>query len=163
MNKPLTRLLLVALVVCLAAIAIHIVKIKSILAIEQQAAKILDETGIKGGLVVHAFCADGKLTAALGANDYLVVHGLAENQQSLTKARAHIKSRGLYGKVSVQKHTADSLPYIDNLVNLLVCDKPGRISTDEIMRVLVPNGVAYLKKALEIRFFPELWEIRTEL
>ncbi len=146
MNKRLTRLLLVALVACFAAIATHLVKIKSTLATEQQATKILDATGISGGLVVHVGCGNGKLTAALGANDYLVVHGLAENQQSVNTARTHIKSRGLYGKVSVQKFTGDSLPYIDNLVNLLICEKPGRISMQEIMRVLVPNGIAYLKK-----------------
>jgi len=26
-----------------------------------------------------------------------------------------------------------------------------------------PSGVAYLKRALEFRFFPEVWEVRTEL
>ena len=32
---------------------------------EKQARKILDVTGVKGGLVVHLGCSDGKLTAAL--------------------------------------------------------------------------------------------------
>ncbi len=146
MNKRRTRLLLVALVACFAAIAIHIAKVKSTLAIERQAANILEVTGINGGLVVHVGCGDGKLTAALGTHKRLVVHGLAENQQSVNTARAHIKARRLYGKVSVQMHTEKSLPYIDNLVNLLICEKPDKIAVDEIMRVLVPNGIAYLKK-----------------
>ena len=34
---------------------------------KREARKILSETGIKGGLVVHLGCGDGKLTAALRA------------------------------------------------------------------------------------------------
>ena len=37
---------------------------------------ILDATGVKGGLVVHLGCGDGKLTAALRVNDSYLVHGL---------------------------------------------------------------------------------------
>ncbi|MEA3367928.1 MAG: hypothetical protein U9R68_07430, partial [Planctomycetota bacterium] len=33
------------------------------------AAKILQETGIRGGLIVHLGCGDGRLTAALRAGD----------------------------------------------------------------------------------------------
>ncbi|MEA3225187.1 MAG: hypothetical protein U9Q07_04490 [Planctomycetota bacterium] len=33
----------------------------------KQAGRILAETGVKGGLVVHLGCGDGKLTAALRA------------------------------------------------------------------------------------------------
>jgi len=40
------------------------------------ARKILSETGVKGGLVVHLGCGDGKLTAALRANDSYLVQGL---------------------------------------------------------------------------------------
>ncbi|MHC4170593.1 MAG: hypothetical protein ACYSWQ_26950, partial [Planctomycetota bacterium] len=42
----------------------------------QQARQILDDTAVKGGLIVHVGCGDGKLTAALRANDRYVVHGL---------------------------------------------------------------------------------------
>lgn len=37
---------------------------------------ILDATGVKGGLIVHLGCGDGKLTAALRVNDRYLVHGL---------------------------------------------------------------------------------------
>ena len=147
MNKHLPRLLLMLFVMCLAAFSINVAQAKSATTDEHQAAKILEATGIRGGLVVHLGCGDGRLTAALGKYERLVVHGLAKNQQNVIAARAHIKSLGLYGKVSIQKCTENNLPYIDNLVNLLISEKPGNISTDEIMRVLVPNGTAYLKKA----------------
>ena len=41
---------------------------------EQEAEQILDATGIKGGLIVHIGCGEGKLTAALHVNDRFLVH-----------------------------------------------------------------------------------------
>ena len=43
---------------------------------DEEARRILDATGIKGGLIVHLGCGDGKLTAALHVNDGCLVHGL---------------------------------------------------------------------------------------
>ncbi|MBS3777520.1 MAG: hypothetical protein KGY70_20170, partial [Bacteroidales bacterium] len=43
----------------------------------RKAQQIFEETGIKGGLVVHLGCDNGKLTAGLHANDRYLVHGLA--------------------------------------------------------------------------------------
>ncbi len=113
---------------------------------EQQARRILDATGVKGGLVVHISCGDGKLTAALCANNSYIVHGVDRDSESIAKAREHISSLRLYGKVSVKQLSADGLPYIDHLVNLVVAEDLGAISADEVMRVLAPNGVAYVKK-----------------
>ncbi|MHC4641385.1 MAG: outer membrane protein assembly factor BamB family protein, partial [Planctomycetota bacterium] len=108
--------------------------------------KILDATGVKGGLIVHVGCGDGHLTAALWANDSYLVHGLDTDTENIEKARKHIQSLKLYGKVSVEHLNGDSLPYVDNLVNLIVSEHLGRISTKEVLRVLAPNGVAYIKK-----------------
>ena len=48
------------------------------------AKKILDSTGVDGGIVVHLGCGDGRLTTALRANDRYTVHGLdAAVQNSL--------------------------------------------------------------------------------
>jgi len=41
------------------------------------ARRILTETGVQGGLVVHVDCGDGRLTAALRAHEGFLVHGLA--------------------------------------------------------------------------------------
>ena len=112
----------------------------------RQAKQILDATGIKGGLIVHIGCGDGKLTAALRANDSYIVHGLDHSTKNIEQARRHIKSLGIYGKVSVDHLKDTRLPYIDNLVNLIVSEDLGNIPMNEVMRVLVPNGVAYIKK-----------------
>jgi len=114
-----------------------------------QASEILKATSVTGGLVVHLGCGDGRLTAALRASDAYLVHGLDANAANVERARAHVRSLGLYGKVSID-HLADHrLPYADNTVNLVVRDARGgirdagfEIRDDEIMRVLAPGGVA---------------------
>jgi outer membrane protein assembly factor BamB len=112
---------------------------------EMQAQSILDATGIKGGLVVHIGCADAKLTTELYANERYLVHGLDTDADNVKKARDYIKSLGLYGKVSVEQFAGNRLPYTDNLVNLIVSENPGNVLMNEVMRVLCPNGVAYIK------------------
>ncbi|MGB2864260.1 MAG: PQQ-binding-like beta-propeller repeat protein [Sedimentisphaerales bacterium] len=111
----------------------------------QQAKQILDATNIKGGLIVHVGCGDGKLTSALRANDSYIVHGLDRKPENVAAARRHIKSLGQYGNVSVDLCSGDRLPYIDNSVNLVVSDDLGGVLNSEVMRILAPNGVAYLK------------------
>ncbi len=110
-----------------------------------QAEQILDATGFGGGLIIHLGCGDGELTAALGAGDHYVVHGLDPNSDNVRRAREHVRSLGRYGRVSVEKWTGDYLPYADDLASLVVVDKPNAISMNEIMRVLRPLGVAYVK------------------
>ncbi len=110
------------------------------------AQQAMEATGIRGGLVVHVGCGDGRLTAALHANDSYLAHGLDADAANVEVARKHIQSLGLYGKVSVEQWTGKCLPYVDNLVNLVVSENLGGIPLDEVMRVLAPNGVAYLKR-----------------
>ena len=114
-------------------------------AIAASARDILSSTGFAGGLVVHVGCGDGRLTAALGAGENSLVHGLDTDAANVATAREHIRTRGLYGKVSVERWTGERLPYADNLVNLVVSENLGTIPPAEVMRVLAPNGVAYIK------------------
>mgnify|MGYP001581598382 CR=1 FL=1 len=51
-----------------------------------QAKEILDIAGVQGGIVVHLGCGDGKLTAALRANDSYTVHGLEANAAKIRNA-----------------------------------------------------------------------------
>lgn len=112
----------------------------------ESAKDILDAGGVKGGLVIHLECGDGRLTAALRASDNYTVQGLDPNAKNVATARKHIQSLGLYGSVSVRRWTSNHLPYVDNLVSLLVSENPGKMPMDEIMRVLAPLGVAYVKR-----------------
>ena len=105
----------------------------------------LKASRVKGGLVVHVGCGDGKETAALRINDSILVQGLDSNAANVTKARKNINTKGLYGKVTVATFDGKTLPYRDNLVNVIVInDRSGKcqVSGEEITRVLAPRGVA---------------------
>jgi outer membrane protein assembly factor BamB len=112
----------------------------------KQAEYILQESGVKGGFIVHIGCGTGRLTAALCANNSYLVHGLDANAKNIQWARKYIKSQNLYGRVSVEQFKGNRLPYADNLVNLIVSERPTEFPKDEIMRVLAPNGMAFIKK-----------------
>jgi len=108
-------------------------------------ADILKAAGVKGGLVVHLGCGNGKLTADLGAAAGYLVQGLDASAAHVAAARKHIRSRGLYGKVTAEQWTHPRLPYADNLVNLVVASDLGKVPMAEVMRVLAPNGAAHVK------------------
>jgi len=115
---------------------------------EALAKQILQETGVKGGLLVHVGCGKGNLTAALRAGDNYLVHGLDADAANVEAARRHVRSLGLYGPVAVERWTGERLPYVENLVNLVVVEPLGPVAPKqaEMMRVLAPGGVAYVKK-----------------
>ncbi|OGV93208.1 MAG: hypothetical protein A3K19_33970 [Lentisphaerae bacterium RIFOXYB12_FULL_65_16] len=111
----------------------------------EQARRILDVTGVRGGLVVHIGCGDGQLTAALRAGESFAVCGLDAAAANVAAARTRIQALGTYGPVTIDRLCPPALPFVDNLVNLVVCDDSSSIPTSEVIRVLVPNGVAYIK------------------
>ena len=114
--------------------------------VRARASRILSESGVKGGLVVHLGCGEGTLTAALCADDSFRVHGLDEDSADIKQARRHIRSLRLDARASVEQWGGRNLPYVDNLVDLVVCDEPLPLHMDEVMRVLSPHGVAYVKQ-----------------
>jgi len=110
-----------------------------------RAASVLSAADVRGGLVVHVGCGDGTLTAALRAGRGYLVHGLDRGADRVAAARAHIRSVGLYGAVSVDRWSAaPRLPYADNLVNLVVVGPGQGVAREELLRVLAPGGAACL-------------------
>jgi SAM-dependent methyltransferase len=110
------------------------------------AARVLADSGVKGGLIVHLGCGDGRLTAALRLNERCLVQGLDTDAANIEKARSTIRGLNVYGSVSVGRFDGMHLPYIDNVVNLVVSEDLGSARMEEILRVLAPRGVAYVKK-----------------
>ncbi len=122
---------------------------------QARAKKLLDETGVRGGLVVHLGCGDGLLTAALRANDRYLVQGLDSDAGDVAKARVQLRSLGLYGAVSADVHTGGRLPYVDNLVNLVVADELDGVPMAEVLRVLRPRGVAMIGGKKTVKPWPD--------
>jgi outer membrane protein assembly factor BamB len=94
------------------------------------------------GLIVCIGCDDPELLTGLRTDDNSLVHGIDPDAQVVAKAREYIRKKGMYGKVTAEQVVGNELPYIDNLVNVIVirdaqCSIPGT----EIARVLAPRGV----------------------
>ena len=112
-------------------------------------------TGAAGGMIVHVGCADGRLTAALSSSGRFLVHGLVPDRKKLDGVRSHLLEQGVYGQVTVEQWNGGALPYVDDMVNFLVVDEQAQLSTEEMMRVLAPNGTACLKSG-------DTWDARVK-
>jgi outer membrane protein assembly factor BamB len=108
------------------------------------AAEILRASGVTGGLVVIVGAGDGALAVDLARAGTFLVHALDADEADVERARGRIQSQGLYGQVAADRWSPPRLPYVDNLVNLLIVAKPGSVSEKEILRVLAPGGAAHL-------------------
>ncbi len=112
----------------------------------EKAETLLREHGIEGGLIVHLGCGGGQFTAALRIDDRFIVQGLDRDSAKVEDARKSIRSQNLYGKVTADCLKGEQLPYIDNVVNLLVVENSYAVPREEILRVLRPEGIALIKQ-----------------
>lgn len=120
------------------------------------AKETLDSGHVQGGLIVHVGRADGSKLAELGAGQGRLVHALTRDPVQVKNARAYLLSRRAYGKVSVQHFKGRTLPYAENMVNLLIVeDTESHIASQEFLRVLVPNGIALVQGKKIIKPIPE--------
>lgn len=110
----------------------------------EQASEILSESGVSAGLFVHLGSGDGELTTALCCRDNIQVHGLDRDPGRVVAARKKIFDQGRYGNVSIAQLSGSQLPYVDNIVNLLIADNLDGVAESEVLRVLVPQGVALI-------------------
>ncbi len=111
----------------------------------ETAAAIYEATGIRGGLVVHLPCGDGQLTAALHARPSHLVHGLDPDPEQVRRTRQRMADQGLAGRVTIDRLPPDHLPYLDQLVRLLIVEDPELVTEQEMMRVLAPGGIAWVR------------------
>jgi len=117
--------------------------------------EILERAGVRGGLIVHIGSGDGRLLADLSTQPGCLLHGLETDPFKVQASREFFLARGLYGKISVDLFDGHKLPYAENLVNLVVIDSPRiNIPGREILRVLVPKGVALINGEKIIKPIP---------
>ena len=154
-RRPAAAPLLPALLICCQACSICLGAGAPEADPGDRARRVLAQAGVEGGLIVHVGCAGGRLTAALRGSDSFLVHGLDTDPQTVAQARRHFGSRGLYGKVAVDTFDGRRLPYVDNLVNLLVADDLGSVPREEVLRVLAPRGVAMIGGTKTVKPWPD--------
>ena len=73
----------------------------------------------------------------------------------MAKSRAYLRDKGKLGGVTVIQWDGKRLPYADNLVNLLIdTGAAAKIAKSEILRVLVPGGVAMVGGERTVKPWP---------
>ena len=96
---------------------------------------------VEGGLVVCVGAQALESVATDWGKPGCVFHCLETSDAAVLRLRKTIQAAGSYGKVSVARFDGEHLPYINNLVNLIViADAQCTIPEKEIVRVLAPYG-----------------------
>ncbi len=101
------------------------------------------------GIVVQLGCEDVDTLNTLHADGRFAVQGLDRDAAVVDATRAQLHKQGVYGPVSARVFEGDTLPFNDNLVNVLAVSSDQGISDAEIMRVLAPYGVALIRQGNE--------------
>ena len=121
----------------------HVITLICMLAVVSVSAGPLEESGVKGGLAVVIGGDDTELIRNLGKNEKFLVQVLDTDSAKIEKLRDTIRNNGNYGRVSAVVFDGKTLPYAENLVNLIVVkDAKSELGNEEIKRVLAPRGVA---------------------
>lgn len=113
----------------------------------EEAQLILDQAGVRAGFFVHVTDSDTALGEHLQSQESIQVHTLVRDASVLDATRQRLVDADRYGPVAVDRWVGESLPYVDNLVNLLIVEADLPLEESEVLRVLVPNGVAMLHQA----------------
>ena len=106
---------------------------------------LIELSGLSPGLVVVLEPDDvGRIAAR--QESHCLVDVLLRDADAVQAARTAIAQSGRYGQTTAREYDGEHLPYIDNLVNLIVAESESRVSPEEIVRVLAPRGVALIRK-----------------
>lgn len=102
--------------------------------------EFVEQFKFSGGIVVAIDFDDGESIAELATDGPFVIHALLRDEARVAAARQAIRQAGVYGKVSCDLYNGRDLPYVDGLVNLVLCKASSEVPEAELMRVLVPGG-----------------------
>ncbi len=103
-------------------------------------AAAVESSGQRDGLLVIVGGGAFDLDDAVGLSRRFVIQCLDTDAGRVRQRREAIQARGLYGQISVEYRAGQDLPYLDNLVNVVVADPATAPATAEAMRVLRPGG-----------------------
>ena len=115
---------------------------------------IVATSGIDGGVVVFVGLDDPDRLAGMQIDDSYVVHGLDTDPGKVALAREKIAAAGKYGKISVAQFDGKTLPYVDDLLNLIVVRSADSSLHNEIHRVLAPRGISIVGGKEKIKALP---------
>ena len=113
------------------------------------AGDLIASSGMPGGIcvVIGSDCADTAVEVA--KHGAFAVQVLCPDDASCDRTRNRIRTRGAYGTVSAIGWSDERLPYVPNLVNVLIVgnlpDQGSAAFAHEAARVLTPYGSVFLR------------------
>jgi outer membrane protein assembly factor BamB len=110
-------------------------------------ASMIQAANLTGGIVVSVDLTDGAFLSGFALNDKFTIQALAKSQAAVDEARKTLQQKGIYGQVSVTAYDGTELPYIDNLVNMVLCPVTTSVPPKELFRVIAPGGMLVVKSA----------------
>ncbi len=110
---------------------------------EQGGDEVLLSVSEPGGIAVFLGVEYTSLAGRLAVKGPWIVHVLEADEAKALAARGRVKSAG---QVLVDPWKASTLPYPENLVNLLVAADSRAVPEAELLRVLAPRGAAWIRK-----------------
>jgi outer membrane protein assembly factor BamB len=106
--------------------------------------EVLDRTEGAGPLCVYIGGSDLEQPLRIHQRGARLVQWLVTDREALDAIRESLTSRNLSGTISAAAWAGDQLPYVDNLVNLLVCEDQRNADTGELLRVVCPGGAVVI-------------------
>jgi hypothetical protein len=116
--------------------------------------EVIDGTGARNGIIVLVQAGDTVCEDAAASG--FAVLALETRPDRVDVLRRRFLDRDLYGRVSASLFDGKSIPCIDELVNVVVVDGIN-LFDEEIMRVLVPGGVALVRNGKSWRKRRKPW------
>jgi len=111
---------------------------------------------VEGGLVVCIGADALDSVSADWARPGCLFHCLETSDAKVAAVRKRIQAAGCHGKVSAARFDGKTLPYINNLVNLVVVQGPQfKVPQAEILRVLAPYGTAVVNGTRTVKPYPK--------
>ncbi|MEE9502415.1 MAG: hypothetical protein V3V48_10090, partial [Candidatus Aminicenantaceae bacterium] len=119
--------------------------------------KILDRIGASRGICVVLNDLNCDLALKLALKSELLFYVQLQNSADVEAARQRIDAEGLYGtRIFVEKGELKKVHLADNLADaLVVLDGDGEVPEKEALRVLRPQGTAFIGSKELIKPFPE--------
>jgi len=112
-------------------------------------AHVVEQSGVRGGLVVILAGKDADRIAEWAPSGPYLTQILLQDEKLIAETRKTLRERRVYGEVSVRRFDGRTLPYVDNLANVVVVTKSFPIPREELMRVLAPRGALLVCKGVE--------------
>jgi outer membrane protein assembly factor BamB len=122
---------------------------------EMHRSAVMQNAQGSSGLIVVVGCEDVGLLIELAGENGCLVHALDDDFDQVAEAIIAFQSEGIAGKASAATFDGRLLPYVDNLVNLLIMkSEDTTIPESEILRVLAPGGKAILGDERIVKAIP---------